>query len=242
MLIEEGTRFLELKDKRDAQWARIAESAEWFKYTLGGDYDRRFYAIYLIETYHYVKHNPKHQALVATRMDEMPVHYMKFCYEHAEEETGHELMAFHDLLNLGVSIEAKDLPAPLASTQILISYLYNISETGNPLRRLGYSFWAEDSYQYIQSVLGMLTKTLSLTNKHTSFLVSHSTIDQKHSQEIEEMLNKFCQTDEDWESIGEVLEITLRLQSDMMNQVVDEYDKLINGAPSRYSFLNTYLA
>ena len=53
-----------LKKARDAAWAAILKHASWPAFILAGDFDARFYAVYLIETYHYVMHNPRHQALV----------------------------------------------------------------------------------------------------------------------------------------------------------------------------------
>ena len=232
------TKFSSLKDARDTEWAKIIENSKWCDFVMNGDYDRRFYAIYLLETYHYVMHNPKHQALVATRFTEMPAHYAKFCYEHAEEEAGHELMAFHDLLNLGISKEDFEIPLPLPSTETFIAYLYRVSTTGNYLRRLGYSFWAEDSYQYIQGIMETVINKLNLTNKHTTFLVSHATIDVDHAAEIDLMIQKHCQTDEDWQAVEEVLMTSLKLQSAMLDDVVDEYLALKSGKKARYEFLN----
>ncbi len=234
----QSVKFKELQKKRNSNWETIINNAAWWKFAMSGNYDRRFYAIYLIETYHYVQHNPKHQALVATRTDEMPIHYMKFCYEHAAEETGHEMMAYHDLINLGLNENEVNIAQPLTSTDTFIAYLYRISLTGNPFRRLGYSFWAEDSYQYIHKVMETIIKGLDLTNKHTTFLVSHAAIDEQHSQEIEEMLNKYCQHDADWDAVTEVLETSLKLQSDMLDNVVIEYQKLVNNKSDKYNFLN----
>ncbi|HEX8014794.1 MAG TPA: hypothetical protein VF465_06125, partial [Flavobacterium sp.] len=64
------SRFIELKQKRDSEWANLLENSNWANFILNGDFDARFYGIYLIETYHYVMHNPKHQALVGAHMKE----------------------------------------------------------------------------------------------------------------------------------------------------------------------------
>ncbi len=235
---EKTSKFDQLRKTRDKEWAQIIGNAKWCTFVHNGDYDRRFYGIYLVETYHYVMHNPKHQALVATRFTEMPANYMKFCYEHAEEEAGHESMAFHDLLNMGITKESFTMPLPLPSTETFIAYLYRVSAVGNTLRRLGYSFWAEDSYQYIQDIMGKVISTLHLNNKHTTFLVSHAAIDEDHAAEIESMIQKYCVTEYDWDAVTEVLITSLKLQSAMLDDIVDEYLLLKSGEKSRYSFLN----
>jgi hypothetical protein len=59
----------------------------------------------------------------------------------------------HDLLSLGVDKSTLEIPTPHPNTEVFIAYLYWISINGNPLQRLGYSFWAEDSYQYIGKLI-----------------------------------------------------------------------------------------
>jgi pyrroloquinoline quinone (PQQ) biosynthesis protein C len=231
-------RFAHLKEARDKKWAEILNSEKWVDFILNENFDRRFYGIYLIETYHYVKENPRHQAIIALRDTKAHINYLKFCYEHAEEETGHEMMAFHDLKSLALSLEEIDIKTPLSSTELLIAYLYRISQHGNPLRRLGYSFWAEDSYQYIQNLLKSISDKLNLRKENMTFLVSHSTIDEKHSKEIEEMIIRFCESPDDFEAILEIMNVTLTLQSNMLNEVVSEYVKLRENQPSKYDFLN----
>jgi pyrroloquinoline quinone (PQQ) biosynthesis protein C len=203
-----------------------------------GDYDVRFYGVYLVETYHYVMHNPKHQALVAVNCQTRPFGYLRFCYEHAEEETGHEMMALHDLINLGLSKDHPGLPEPLAETETFIAYLYWISSHGNPLRRLGYSFWAEDSYQYVAAHLDKVRKVLGLEERQMTFLVSHASIDEKHAAEIDQMLTMNCKSDDDWESSEQVLRTSLLLQSRMLDSIVDEYKKLKAGTSDKYRLLS----
>lgn len=230
-----------LKATRDESWRNILKHAEWVAFIQSGAFDRRFYGIYLLETYHYVAHNPRHQALVGTRVEDKVFRYVKFCYEHAAEETGHEMMAMHDLVSLGLDKESVEVASPHSSTEVFIAYLYRVSSHGNPLRRLGYSFWAEDSYQYIGALLDKVRGTLDLAPLNMTFLVSHATIDEKHAQEIDEMLVEFCKTEEDWYDVEEVMQTSLKLQSDILDNVVREYRMLRDGKSSRYSFLNALL-
>lgn len=235
------SRFIELKQKRDSEWANLLENSNWANFILNEDFDARFYGIYLIETYHYVMHNPKHQALVGAHMKEKIFKYIKFCFEHAEEETGHEMMAMHDLLSLGLEKENFLVPNPHPNTEVFIGYLYWISTNGNPLQRLGYSFWAEDSYQYIGQLMEKVKTTLNLQKSQMTFLISHATIDEKHAQEIDEMISEFCKTDDDWYVVEKVLKTSLRLQSEMLDSVLNEYLNLKKGGKSRYHLLNTLI-
>ncbi len=226
-----------LKRARDAAWAEILRDADWPSFILSGQFDRRLYGIFLLETYHYVSHNPRHQALVATSARTVPFRYLKFCYQHAEEETGHEMMALHDLQAMGAVLPER-LPLPAPATETFIAYLYWISSNGNPLRRLGYSFWAEDSYGYIGPLVGAIRDVLGLRDQQMTFIVSHATIDEEHARTIEEMISSLCTTREDWESVETIMQTTLRLQSDMLSSVVRSYLELRDGDASRYGFLD----
>ena len=86
-----------------------------------GCVDKRLYAIYLTETFHYTKHNAKNQALVATRMESINPNYAKFCLKHALEEVGHEFMALHDIQNMGYKLDEKSLPEALPATKTLVA-------------------------------------------------------------------------------------------------------------------------
>lgn len=227
-----------LRQQLDNQWTMIHQNSAWVQGVTAGDFDKRLYAIYLIETYHYTLHNARNQALVGTRADNMSVQYRRYCFDHAAEETGHELMALHDLHSLGFDVRERDLPERLVSTEQLIAYLYWVASTGNPKQRLGYSFWAEQVYGYIQPLLDTLKSNLNLAGPNLTFLISHSKIDKKHAREVEEMLERECLDPQDWLSVRRVLNTTLELTGRMLDEVNEQYETLASGMPSRYDFLN----
>ena len=151
-------------------------------------------------------------------------------------------MAYHDLASLGSGNSAIAIPPPHPTTEIFIAYLYWVSTNGNPLRRLGYSFWAEDSYGYIEPLVRQVKETLGLDASQMTFIISHAAIDQKHSQEIEEMIGTFCKTEEDWQAVEDVMNTSLRLQSEMLEQVVNSYLTLKNGGVGPYGFLDALVS
>jgi hypothetical protein len=202
--------------------------------------DPRVYAIYLTQVYHYTWHTARNQALVGVNPANTNVHYLKYCFEHALEETGHELMALHDLRALGLPLHdpQHELPSPFPATEMLIAYLYWVSTQGNPVQRLGYSYWAEKSYSYIRPFVETVKDRMKLKNTQMTFFHSHATIDEKHAEEVEEILIKVCKTDEDWKAVRRVAEITLRLTADILTTVVEEYFKLAENTSDTFSFLN----
>src|SRR5687767_8282796 len=102
-----------------AGWESLLARSRFVQAVRGGRLTRSMYAAYLVETYHYTRHNARNQAMVGMRTALEP-QYLKFCFTHASEEVGHELMALHDLRSLGVDIEEGALGSPLPRTEALI--------------------------------------------------------------------------------------------------------------------------
>jgi len=225
-----------LKNRLDKLWEKAFRNSSFLNYVLNEEVPKKLYVLYLIETFHYTKHNALNQALVGARRDLNDFSYQRFCFHHAEEEVGHQMMALKDINNLGYKLQENDLPKPLPETTILISYLYWVSKTGNPVQRLGYSFWAESCYSYINHVLKKVKDDLALSDKQMTFFIAHSEIDAGHAQEVERILVKTCKSEDDFKDVSEVMEVSLRLTINMMDAVYREYDlQLVNGA-SRSNF------
>lgn len=227
----------ELKQTIALTWKNVLSTNKAAQLVASGEFDVRFFKIYLLETYHYTLHNARNQALVGARLDNTNTHYMKYCLKHAYEEVGHELMALHDLRQLGVEEAVSSFPAPLPETQILIAYLYYVSQHGNPLRRLGYSAWAEDSYEQFGPFLQKLQSQLNLKRSQMSFFVEHATVDDKHSDEVFKAIASGCKTDQDWADVSEVAVTSLQLASNLLEAVAREYKDLALNKSSRYAFL-----
>jgi len=224
------------------KWQQILEQPQALQFagSLMGK-DRRVYALYLTQVYHYAFHTARNQALVAVNPDNRDIHYMQFCLEHALEETGHELMALHDLRSMGVAIKnaEKEMPPALPATQLLIAYLYRVANSGNPVQRLGYSFWAETSYGHIRNFMDNLSLNMQLDKKQMTFFYNHSSIDDKHAKDVEKILLHICRTEEDWKAVTQTAIITLDLTHQILVSVIDEYEKLVKNERSDFSILNS---
>lgn len=234
-------RLKELDDRLEVMWSDILERSRFVQAVHGGEFDAKLFAIYMFETYHYTAHNARNQALVGVRALDQAPKYLKFCFHHACEETGHELMALHDVMSLGLREDSFEIPAPLPETEVLIAYLYWISGTGNPLRRLGYSYWAENVYAYVMPAIRKMQEVLGLADNQLTFFISHAEIDKEHALEVRQMLENHCRTREDWDAVRRVMETSLSLTARMIEGAYDAYERLMRGEPSPYAFLNEQL-
>ncbi|MCV2884819.1 iron-containing redox enzyme family protein [Aestuariibacter sp. AA17] len=228
-----------LEQKVASIWDDVLTNSPFIHEIMSGKATKALYAIYMIETYHYTKHNAKNQALVAVMGNDLPGNYQSYCFHHAHEEAGHELMALSDIRSIGFDGDAVLASKPLPATETLIAYLYWISATGNPVQRLGYSFWAENVYGYIDPVLKAIQSTLNLTPQNMKFFVAHSVIDDKHADEVNEMLEMCCKTQDDVDAVTAVMENSLVLTARILDDVWKEYQLFQSGESDRYAFLRT---
>lgn len=230
-------QLIQLDNRIEKAWAEILNGSRLVKAIREGRVSKALYAIYMIETSHYTAHNARNQGLVGVRHADNPV-YAKFCFEHAAQEVGHEKMALHDVMSLGLKNENFDIPPALPATEVLIAYLYWISFTGNPLQRLGYSYWAENAYQFITPLINKLSDTLLLKPAQLTFFVAHSDIDVEHFNEIKVILQRTCKRQCDWDAIANVMETSLRLTGNMLEAVYEQYEAWQNDLAPRYDFLH----
>jgi hypothetical protein len=235
------TELQQLDTAISKKWEEILtqpQAVNFFNSLMGRD--RRVYALYLTQVYQYAFHTARNQALVAVNPANVDTKYMQFCLEHALEETGHELMALHDLRSIGVPIDdpVKDMPPPMVPTELLIAYLYWISTHGSPVQRLGYSYWAERSYDYIGKFMDNLGKSMTLSKRQMTFYHNHASIDDKHAKDVEKILLSVCNTAEDWKHVTRSALTTIDLTNQILIGVTEEYKKLLLGEHSDYAILN----
>lgn len=232
-----STNIAELEKTTGLLWKKILSGSKFIKEIMDGNATKVLYAIYMIETFHYTKHNARNQALVGVRSQNVSDRYIAYCFHHANEETGHENMALRDIRSLGFDVSLISQMRPLPATETLTAYLYWISVQGNPVQRLGYSFWAENVYSYIDPVLRALQETLGLQDSNLKFFIAHASIDQAHAEEVQRMILDNCKTDQDFGDVKYVLENTLSLTGRILDDVWDEYEKFRKNDSNRYEFL-----
>lgn len=212
-----------LKTGMHARWNQLLR-APWSQAIDEGAFDERLYALYLLETFHRTRHNARCQTLVAARDDLRNLDYTKYCLHHALEEAGHEQMALDDLEALGYEARPEEtLPRPLPATEVFIAYIYYISQHGEPLQRLGYTFWAENSNLYLHALLEKARRRLALQASQMSFFQEHAVLDSGHGLEVEEAIVRLARSERDWEAIERGMDVSLQLTGRFLENVFDCY-------------------
>ncbi|MDH1620504.1 iron-containing redox enzyme family protein [Pseudomonas chengduensis] len=218
------TSFLdELKDICDQEWARI-KAGRFYRMvqTSTPELQRELYIRAMIEVYHYTKNNAINQAAATFNEDHKRVGLLRFAMKHALEELGHENMVVSDLASIGIDDSVFDNP-PLPATEALNGYLYSLAIRGGVIPRLGYSFWAEDSYEHLAPLLDVCQNQLKLTDKQLTFFIAHSVIDAKHADDVNKAIERWVSTDQDKQAVKQVARTTLYLTGQILESVANEF-------------------
>ena len=212
--------FAELDSAIARRWAEAREGRFWRHLTEHGC-SPALYRLTMLQIFHYTRHNSLNQAVAALRVDPEQRHLLRFVYEHAREELGHEQMVLRDLEAAGLWREGEPLAPPLPATDALINYLYGVALREGPLPRLGYSYWAESVYGQIAPLLGRVRSSLSLSDRDLTFFNAHSAIDARHAQQVRSVLQRAVTTTEQAEAVQRVALTTLWLTLQLLEQAFD---------------------
>jgi len=202
--------------------------------------DKRIYALYLTQVYHYAFHTPRNLALAGANIHNTNTSFMHHCFEHAADETGHELMALHDLKMLGIPIVKlpDDIPKILPSTETMVGYVKFLATSNNPFRIMGYSYWIERPYAHILHFMEQMEMNMNLSKNQMTFYYNHKEIDKKHGLEIENAIVEFCTTQFHWDGIKEAALTTMQLMLNLLLEIINEYKQLDNGK-SAYNMIDS---
>lgn len=207
-----------------AQWGRAAATPFWHHVSQHG-FAPQLYADLMVQIFHYTRFNSLNQAQSVLRLRPEQRALLRFAYRHADEELGHEMMVVHDLRAAGLLGRDEDLSRRprLPATDALVNYLAGLACTDGAVARLGYSYWAEDAYQFLAPLLGAAQTSLGLTTRQMTFFVSHSDIDAGHSAEVRRIMAKVATSPEDRDAVYRVAETTLWLTTQIMSQAFDAW-------------------
>jgi len=213
----------ELKDVCDHEWTKI-KAGQFYRMVTNSDPDlqKQLYIRAMIEVFHYTKNNAINQAAATFNEDHKRMGLLRFAMTHALEELGHENMVLNDLSAIGVDRSVFERQ-PLPATEALNGYLYSLSIRGGLVPRLGYSFWAEDSYEHLAPLMDVCKNRLKLTDKQLTFFVAHSVIDVRHAKDVNEAIERWVETDEDKMAVRQVARTTLYLTGQILESVANEF-------------------
>ncbi|MFC5300392.1 TenA family transcriptional regulator [Azospira restricta] len=172
------------------------------------------YLAFLGQAYHHVRHTTPLLMLLGGRLPERLGWLRKAVAEYIEEEIGHEEWILNDIVAAGGDAEAVRASRPELPAELMVAYAYDLVNRGNPAGFFGMVFVLEGtSVALALTAADRIQQALGLPNKAFSYLRSHGTLDQQHTQHLAALVN--AMTPEDQAEVLRCARIFFRLYGDI---------------------------
>jgi pyrroloquinoline quinone (PQQ) biosynthesis protein C len=139
------------------------------------------YVSFLVQAFHHVKHTVPLMMACGARLPDDKEWLREAIGEYIEEETGHQEWVLNDIAACGYDKEAARKIAPLASTELMVAYAWDMVSRINPLGFFGMVHVLEGtSINIADKAADTIRSKLKLPQQAFSYLYSHGSLDQEH--------------------------------------------------------------
>ena len=184
-----------------------------------GRFDLEGYTWFLTQAYHHVKHTVPLMMACGGRLPERLEFVRKALVEYIEEEYGHHEWILNDLEACGEDKEAIRHGQPDTSIELMVAYLYDRIQRGNPAAFFGMVQVLEGTSIELATPLGeAIQKQLGLPDQAFSYLYSHGALDQEHFEFFRNLMDSITDPD-DQQVIIESARMVYRLYGDMLHSI-----------------------
>jgi pyrroloquinoline quinone (PQQ) biosynthesis protein C len=191
----------------------------WLSLAASDDFRERF-PLFLIETYHYVKHSVPLMGLACARLDYRQLPVVRYFGRHIDEEAGHDGWLLDDLERLGWRRDRVIERPPLPETLLMVGLQRQNIEDGRPLSLLGY-IYALEAVPWSKTYLEQLQRDCDLPQGCLSALIAHAEEDPGHGEEIRRLLDHQVTDATVRRAIASSAQTTLDLVARLYNAVED---------------------
>lgn len=186
---------------------------------LQGEVSMPSYLAFLREAYHHVRHTvpllqackqalPAHHAWLHAALD-----------EYVEEERGHDEWILDDIRACGADAASVRTGAPGLATEVMVAYAYDTIARRNPLGFLGMVHVLEGtSVSLALAAADRIQSGLALPDNALTYLRSHGTLDQQHTEHFAALLN-FIEDPQDQADIVHAVRAFYRLYGDVFRSL-----------------------
>lgn len=157
----------------------------------GGSFSLAEYIAFLTEAYHHVSHTVPLLMAAGSRLPASQEHFREAIAEYIEEEIGHQEWILNDIRACGADAEAVRHGQPSMATELMVAYAYDSIARGNPLAFFGMVYVLEGtSVNLATAAAQIVQQRLGLPDRAFSYLRSHGSLDIKHMQFFEQLMNR----------------------------------------------------
>lgn len=172
------------------------------------------YLAFLGQAYHHVRHTTPLLMLLGGRLPDRLGWLRKAVAEYIEEEIGHEEWILNDVAAAGGDADAVRASRPELPAELMLAYAYDLVNRGNPAGFFGMVFVLEGtSVALALTAADNIQQALGLPNQAFSYLRSHGTLDQQHTQHLAQLVN--AMTPEDQAEVIRCARVFFRLYGDL---------------------------
>lgn len=160
-----------------------------------GQFTQSEYVAFLTEAYHHVRHTVPLLMAVGSRLPMEKEWIREAVAEYIEEELGHQEWVLNDIAACGVDKDAVRHSRPAMSTELMVAYAYDTVMRNNPMGFFGMVFVLEGTSTALATqAAGIIQQRLRLPDKAFSYLRSHGSLDIKHMEFFEKLMNSIEST------------------------------------------------
>ncbi len=184
-----------------------------------GCFSLESYTWFLTQAFHHVKHTVPLMMACGARLPRRMEFVRKALVEYIDEEYGHDEWILNDLEACGADREAIRTGKPDLSIELMVSYLYDQINRGNPAAFFGMVQVLEGTSVELATPLGeQIQKLLGLPDQAFSYLYSHGALDQEHFDFFRNLMNDITDPD-DQQAIIDAARVVYRLYGDMLHSI-----------------------
>ena len=132
-----------------------------------------------------------------TRLPERHRWLKEAVLHYVDEEAGHEQWILNDIVHAGGDRAATTASQPSLATEAMVAYAYDLINRGNPAGFFGMVFVLEGtSVDLALNAADRIQAALGLPDNAFSYLRSHGTLDQEHTQHLAGLLDRMPPSDQ----------------------------------------------
>jgi long-chain acyl-CoA synthetase len=164
---------------------------------LSGKVSHAGYLAFLTQAYHHVRHTTPLLMALGGRLPERLGWLRKAVAEYIEEEIGHEEWILNDIDAAGGDVAQVRASTPELAAEVMVAYAYHVIDRGNPAGFFGMVYVLEGtSVALALTAADRLQEGLGLPDSAFSYLRSHGTLDQQHTQHLAKLLEQMSAADQ----------------------------------------------
>lgn len=181
------------------------------------------YVAFLAQAYHHVKHTVPLLMAVGARLGEDKEWLREAVGEYIEEEMGHQEWILNDIATCGFDKEFVRRARPHASTELMVSYAWDMINRVDPLGFFGMVQVLEGtSIRIAEKAADIIREKLGLPRKAFTYLYSHGALDQDHIRFFEGLMNRITDPSEQ-ELIIHTARMFYRLYGDIFRGLTEDH-------------------